>query len=155
MMRPNPALVLVVIGLAGCASGTPKQDATALAGGITGGIVGSQFGNGTGKAAATGAGALLGALVGREIARELDERDRVLTAEAEFDALDTGQPGVAREWRNPANEHRGQVTPGQAYSVNNYVCRDYTDRIYIDDKQPMQAHATACRQPDGSWRPLS
>ncbi|MDR3373152.1 MAG: glycine zipper 2TM domain-containing protein [Ancalomicrobiaceae bacterium] len=154
-MKFNPVIVLALIGLVGCTPGAPKQDAGTLAGGLTGGLVGSQFGTGTGKILTTGAGALFGALLGSEIGRELDERDRTLTAEAEFDALETGQPGVAREWRNPANDHHGQVTPGPSYSVNNYVCRDFSDRVYVSDRQPAQSHATACRQPDGSWRPLS
>ncbi|MDR3494090.1 MAG: glycine zipper 2TM domain-containing protein [Ancalomicrobiaceae bacterium] len=154
-MKSSPMIVLALVGLVGCAPGASKQEAGTLVGGVTGGILGAQFGNGSGKVLAAGAGALLGALVGSEIGRGLDERDRILAAEAEFDALDSGQPGVAREWRNPASDHHGQVTPGPTYSVNNYVCRDYADRVYVGDKQPVQAHGTACRQPDGSWRPLS
>lgn len=102
-----------------------------------------------------GQGATLGALLASEAGRLLDDRDRVLAGEAEHDALQFGQAGTAREWKNPASGRAGAVTPGPAYSVNQYTCRDYTHRLAVAAGKADLVRATACRQPDGSWRPIA
>ena len=48
----------------------------------------------------------------------------------------------------------GEVTPGPRYKVNDYDCRDYTHTVDIDG-QPQTARGTACRQPDGTWKPVT
>jgi surface antigen len=100
-----------------------------------------------------GLGATLGAILGSDAGRGLDERDRALSADAEYDALQYGAAGSARDWKNSVSGHSGAVTPGPAYSVNQYTCRDYTHRIQVGSKEEV-IRSTACRQPDGSWRPL-
>lgn len=100
-----------------------------------------------------GSGATLGLVLATEAGRGMDERDRQLSAEAEYEALQYGQAGTAREWTNPKSGRSGAVTPGPAYSVNEYTCRDYSHRVVAGSKQDM-VRSTACRQADGSWRPL-
>ncbi|MEJ1158018.1 RT0821/Lpp0805 family surface protein [Prosthecomicrobium sp. N25] len=100
-----------------------------------------------------GLGSTLGAILGSDAGRGLDERDRSLSADAEYDALQYGAAGAAKEWKNTLSGHSGIVTPGPAYSVNQYTCRDYTHRIVVGPKEEV-VRSTACRQPDGSWRPL-
>jgi surface antigen len=125
-------VVMVTVWLAGCGGGTDEKPS------------GDRF----------GLGATLGALLGSETGRALDDKDRALSADAEYDALQYGQPGTAREWKNPQNGHSGSVTPGPAYSVNQYTCRDYTHKVVLTAAKQEVVRSTACRQPDGSWRPL-
>lgn len=139
--------------LAGCADNGPKQNLGAVTGALAGGLVGSQFGGGSGKVLATVAGAGIGALIGSDIGRQLDDRDREVAMQAEYDALETGPAGSARQWRGQSGRYTGSITPGPAYAVNQYTCRDYTHTIYVDGR-PQTLRGTACRQPDGSWRPL-
>jgi surface antigen len=101
-----------------------------------------------------GAGATLGLVLATEIGKRFDDRDRILSAVAEYDALQSSPAGAALDWRNPATGRGGTVTPGAAYSVNQYTCRDYAHRVMADGKQEA-VRGTACRQPDGSWRPLT
>ena len=44
--------------------------------------------------------------------------------------------------------------PGPSYEDNGRSCRSYTHTIYIDGR-PQTARGTACRNPDGTWTPLS
>ena len=73
-----------------------NQDAGTVVGAVAGGIIGNQFGKGGGQVAATLAGAVVGGIVGNEIGRSLDERDRQLAREAEYDAWERGPPGRPR-----------------------------------------------------------
>jgi surface antigen len=148
---------LIVIGtlaglLAACAGSESKPSLGSVAGTLTGGLVGSS--SSASKPTSTGAAPLLAAWAGSAVGRQLDDADRRLVAEAEFEALESGVAGTSREWKNGASGHRGSVTPGPAYSVNQYTCRDYVDQITVDGKTDT-VRSTACRQPDGSWRPIS
>lgn len=141
------------LGLVACTDTGPKQGIGTVAGAVAGGVIGSQFGAGSGQLAATAAGAVIGSLIGSEIGRSLDERDRAAAYNAEYRALEYSRSGQATAWENPDTGNRGNVVPGPAYSINNAQCRDYTHTIYIDG-QPEVARGTACRQPDGTWRPV-
>jgi surface antigen len=137
--------------LAACADSGPKSNFGSVAGTLSGGLIGSSS-----RAAepAPGAAPLLAAWTGSAAGARLDDADRRLVSQAEYDALESTAAGASREWRNPANGHRGSVSPGPAYSVNQYTCRDYVDQITVDGRTDT-VRATACRQPDGSWRPIS
>ena len=106
---------------------------------------------GKGNVAATVAGAVVGGIVGSEIGKSLDERDRRYAEEAEYDALERGQSGVSRQWRDPDTGHYGDVVPSRPYKRGVADCRDYTHTIYIDGR-PKQMRGTACRGSDGSWK---
>lgn len=144
--------ILVALGLSACGPSGPNKADTGLAvGAIAGGILGNQVGKGTGRALATVTGALVGGIVGHEIGRSLDEQDRMLAREAEFEALERGQSGVARVWRNPDNGRYGEVVPSRPYKRGPQDCRDYAHTVYIDGR-PEVMRGTACRNGDGSWR---
>lgn len=153
-----PLKIIIATGvaglvLAGCQSG-PKQGFGQVAGGVTGALIGSQFGSGSGKLAATALGAVVGTMVGGEIGRQLDEADQRALYEAQYRALEYGNPGTPVAWQNPGSGHYGEVVPGAGYKVNAYNCRDYTNTIFIDG-QPQVARGTACREPDGTWKPVA
>jgi len=144
--------LLVAFALAGCVGG--KQGAGTLAGATAGALAGNQVGSGKGKTAATIGGAVLGALVGSEIGRKLDENDRQAIAQAEYQALESAGPNRPVAWDNPRSGHRGQVSAGPAYFVNERNCRDYSHTLYVDGK-PEILRGTACRSPEGNWQNVS
>lgn len=147
-------VVPVIAGLAACSSdgtGINKSEGGTVLGAVAGGLVGNQIGKGRGNVLATVAGAVVGGIVGSEIGRNMDQRDRQLAQEAEFEALERGSSGVSRQWRNPDNGRYGDVVPSKPYKIGANDCRDYTHTIYVDGR-PQQMRGTACRNPDGTWR---
>lgn len=147
-------IVPVIAGLAACSSpdgSFSKADSGLVLGGIAGGVVGNQIGKGRGNVLATVAGAVAGGLIGSEIGRQLDQRDRQLAQEAEYDALERGQSGVSREWRNPDSGRYGEIVPSKPYKRGAEDCRDFTHTVYIDGR-PERMRGTACRNPDGTWQ---
>lgn len=137
--------------LAGCGPDGPnKADTGLVVGAVAGGLLGNQVGGGSGKIAATALGAVVGGIVGSEIGRSLDQQDRLLAQQAEYEALERGPSGVSRQWRNPDNGRYGEITPTRPYKRGTVDCRDYTHKIYIDGK-PQALRGTACRNPDGTW----
>ena len=134
--------------LAGCAN---KSEAGLGTGAVIGGVIGNQFGKGSGKVLGTVAGAFIGGVIGNDIGRQLDQRDRMLAQEAEFDAFERGPPRQPYRWRNPDNGRYGEVVPMEPYRRGGYDCRDYTHTIYINGR-PQAMRGTACRNPDGTWR---
>jgi surface antigen len=146
------AVALVPVLLAGCSGDGPnKQDAGLAVGAVAGGILGNQIGKGSGRVAATAIGAVIGGIVGSEVGRSMDQQDRMLAQQAEFDALERGQSGVVRQWKNPDNGRFGEVVPSRPYKRNAADCRDYTHKIYLDNGQPQVMRGTACRNQDGTW----
>ncbi|MGL4395562.1 MAG: RT0821/Lpp0805 family surface protein [Hyphomicrobium sp.] len=153
-MRSARYIVLISAALLTTAcgpNGPNKSDTGLVLGGIAGGVVGNQIGKGRGNVLATVAGAVIGGVVGSEIGRTMDQRDRELAQEAEFDALERGSSGVSRQWRNPDNGRYGEVVPSKPYKRGPEDCRDYTHTIYIDGR-PQQMRGTACRASDGTWK---
>lgn len=141
--------------LAGCSNGQGGVDNTGtglVLGSIAGGVLGNSIGKGEGgKVAATIGGAVIGGIVGSQIGQSLDERDRRYAQEAEFDALERGQSGTARQWRDPDTGHYGEIVPSRPYKRGVADCRDYTHKVYIDGR-PQEMHGTACRNSDGTWQ---
>ncbi|MBA2124679.1 hypothetical protein DLM45_00345 [Hyphomicrobium methylovorum] len=154
MRVPRFAIPMMAVALlAGCSNGQGGIDNSntgLVLGSVAGGVVGNQIGKGRGNVLATVAGAVVGGIVGSEIGRKMDERDRQLAQEAEFDALERGQSGVSRQWRDPDSGHYGEVIPSRPYKRGVADCRDYTHTVYIDGR-PQQMRGTACREPDGRW----
>ena len=147
-----PALAVVSLTLAACSANGPNRADTGLGiGAITGGILGSTVGRGRGRVAATVVGAAIGGIVGSEIGRSLDEHDRRLAMEAEYDALERGGSGRARVWRSERDGTYGEIVPSRPYRQGDFDCRDYTHTIYVSGR-PEVMRGTACRNPDGTWR---
>ena len=146
------AVVLFVsLGLAGCSGQSlTREDTGAGVGAIAGGLLGSTVGHGRGRVAATVVGADIGGVIGSKIGRDMDERDRRLAEDAEFDALERGGSGRARVWRNEANGNYGEIVPSRPYRRGEYDCRDYVHTVYMRGR-PETMRGTACRNPDGTW----
>ncbi len=150
-----PVVILPLsLALAACSGGPESRVSNAGfgtgAGMIIGGVAGSQFGKGNGRIVGTLAGVVAGGIIGNSIGRRLDERDRILAQEAEFDALERGEPGFPRRWSNPDNRHYGEIVPATPYQRAGLDCRDYVHTVYIDGS-PETLRGTACRNRDGSW----
>ena len=147
-------LVTALVGslaLMGCET---NQDAGTVTGAVVGGIIGNQFGSGGGRVAATLAGAVVGGIVGNEIGRKLDDRDRQLAREAEYDAWERGPPRQPVRWRNPNNGRYGEVVAEDYYDRGGYRCRNFVHRVFIEGREQVM-RGTACRNPDGTWTQVS
>jgi surface antigen len=144
------AAVAAFAPLGACGPDASKADTGTLFGAITGGIIGNQFGKGSGKVASTFAGAVVGGIVGNSIGRDLDERDRILARDAEYDAWERGTPGRPVRWSNPANGRYGDVVAEDYYDRGGSRCRNFVHTVYIDGR-PQSMRGTACRNPDGTW----
>ena len=133
--------------LAACSGpgNAPKQDQGLVAGAIAGGVLGSQIGRGKGSVVATVLGAVVGGVVGSEIGRSLDERDRRLAQQAEFDAFERGVSDRPVRWQNPDNGRYGEVVPGPSFRRGPQDCRPYTHTVYISGR-PQAMRGTACRK---------
>ncbi len=151
------AIALLGAAAAGC-SGNPgiqKQEFGTVAGATTGAIIGSQFGSTTGDRVAAGvAGALIGGLIGNRIGAAMDDDDKKHAYVAQIQALESGPSGAPVSWRNPDSGRYGSIVPGPAYQQQGLNCRHYTHTIYLDGT-PQTARGAACRNPDGSWTPVS
>jgi surface antigen len=147
--------LLAVAFFAGCSNGQGGVDNTGtglVLGSIAGGVLGNSIGKGDGgKVAATIGGAVIGGIVGSQIGKSLDERDRRYAQDAEYDALERGQSGTPRQWRDPDTGHYGEIIPSRPYKRGVADCRDYTHKVYIDGR-PQEMHGTACRSSDGQWQ---
>ncbi len=154
------AVALVGVTVAACSgnpeTGTgPKENTGTLVGALSGAFIGSQFGGGPGErmAAAMG-GALIGGMIGNRIGAAMDDDDKQRAYAAQIQALESGASGAPVAWRNPDSGRYGSVVPGPAYQQQGMSCRQYTHTIYIDGR-PQTARGAACRNPDGTWNPVS
>jgi surface antigen len=84
----------------------------------------------------------------------LDSRDRPAAGAAHQRALQFGEPGAPVAWRNPETGHHGTIVPGPAYQSNGQTCREFSHTIYVDNR-PQTGRGSSCRNPDGTWTPLS
>src|SRR5690349_11641614 len=163
-MSTSKLIAIAVAGmtLAGCAGspdGTgpgPRENTGTLLGAGSGALLGAAVaGGGTGNRLAGAAiGGLLGGLIGNRIGASLDDADRERAYAAQMDALERGPSGAPVSWKNPDSGRYGTVVPGPANAEAGRNCRSYTHTIYIDGK-PQTARGTACRNPDGTWAPIS
>jgi surface antigen len=126
-----------------------------LVGAAVGGLVGSQIGGGTGNKIAIGAGVVAGGFLGNQVGKSMDCQDQQYHYDTTQNALETQKVGTASTWNNPDSGHSGEITPTRTYtSSDGQPCRDFTQTIYIDGEAE-EVNGTACRQDDGSWKPIS
>ncbi|MFZ5609923.1 MAG: RT0821/Lpp0805 family surface protein [Pseudomonadota bacterium] len=146
-LRPLLAGALILGLLGGC-----DMDGRTL-----GAIGGAAAGAGLGKAAGGGTlgiilGAAAGAWLGGEIGKSLDERDRHAMHTTTQAALDSSPAGTTSRWSNPQSGNSGTVTPQQSFTnAEGAECREFQQTVSAGGKTET-GYATACRQPDGSWK---
>lgn len=147
-------VALFAVLTTGCATmeANPKTTIGAVGGGALGGLIAGAAGaNPAAIAAATIGGILVGGLVGNL----LDERDKRLAAQAAQKAFESAPTGQAVAWQNPDSGHSGTVTVTKTYqATSGSYCRQYETSVNIGGKLE-NAHGTACRQPDGTWKIVS
>src|SRR5262245_28218177 len=95
-------------GIPGGAPGFSKSRVGTGLGAIGGAVIGYQFG-GSPAGHATGAviGSLLGAGIGHAIGSSLDRADMTYYNQAQYNALESGQPGQTLPWNNPQTGNSG------------------------------------------------
>ena len=150
--KKSSALLALVLALAGCAEDPgPKTGAGIATGALTGGLIGAATGRGPGPVFA---GAVIGGIVGGAIGNALDAEDRRRAYMAEMQALEYGGPGAPVGWRGEHGAY-GTIVAGPPYPQGGYErCREYSHTIYVQGR-PQTARGVACRNPDGSWTPIS
>jgi surface antigen len=96
-------------------------------------------------------GAVIGGILAHRVARGMDEADRRMAAEAEYQAMEFGEPGTSTAWENPATQHRGVIVPEKPYPQGDEYCRAYTHTVDLGGAGDT-IRDIACRTPDGVWR---
>lgn len=120
-----------------------------LVGALIGGLLGQAAGDD--DAGATIAGVIIGGALGASLTRDLDCEDRSYAYRSYYDGFNSGRPGSYHRWRNPYNQHRGEVRIDGYYAdPAGFRCTTFTQTIYIDGR-PRTGVGRACRQPDGTW----
>lgn len=143
----NVIATAAVVFTAACTSGGGERG-SGVPGANSGVVIGSEVASGAGEVPL---GAVQGGLLGADIGRSLDEGDRQLAAQAEYEALEYGRAGRPARWRSPDTGNRGEIVVGPGYEVNRLDCREYSHTVFIGGR-PRLAKGTACRQPDSTWR---
>ncbi|MFC4626110.1 hypothetical protein ACFO1V_13000 [Daeguia caeni] len=87
-------------------------------------------------------------------ANSLSAADRQKALEAEYRALEYSPAGRVVEWTGRGGSN-GDVTAAQPYQVGSQNCRQYTHSFSIAGGAVQTMRGTACRNPDGSWTPLT
>jgi surface antigen len=95
-------------------------------------------------------GAVIGGILGQKIARRMDAEDRRMAADAEYHALEFGQPGSSTAWENPVTHHHGVIVPDKPYPQGDEYCRGFAHNVDLGDAGDT-FRGIACRKPDGTW----
>jgi surface antigen len=98
--------------------------------------------------------ALRGGLVARVPGLKISKSDRVRALEAEYKALESAPSGQKVLW-DGAGGMRGEVIAAVPYQVGSQNCRQYVHTLSVNGGAPLVARGAACRNPNGSWTPLS
>lgn len=145
-MKIRSAFLCGLLAVSGCAT-------TGLGGGGQGATSASVPAPG-GKPAATTISAVGGGLVSGSIGQGLTDREKRSGLEAEYKALEYTASGQKVTWKSDRSNHYGEVVAAQPYRVGSQDCRQYTHTVYTGGAG-QTARGTACRNPDGSWTPLT
>src|SRR6188472_2657992 len=144
-MKVQVAIVAAAMALSGCST-------IGLGGGRTATPAPAASGRATPAAPETIISAMDGGLIGGSIGSNLSRSDRRTALQAEYRALEYTPAGNAVDWAG--SNGSGSVTAAQPYRVGSQDCRQYTHSVTVSGQKQM-ARGTACRNPDGSWTPLT
>ncbi len=142
----------LTLSLAGCQTPPDKQQTGTVVGGVLGGVLGAQVGKGSGRTAAIIVGTLAGAVIGGSVGASMDQTDQLKAQQA----LENNRTNQVSNWHNPDTGRDVTVQPTRTYTsgTTGQTCREYTTTVTVDGKK-QQAHGTACRESDGSWKIVS
>lgn len=148
-MRLRVAVLAGLVAVSGCST-------TGLGGsaGFVPAPSGGSTGASSGKVAAGIINAMDGGLIGGSIGNGLSDSDRRRALEAEYRALEYGQGGQTIAWKGELTGRSGEVVAAQPYRVGSQDCRQYSQTVFTSGT-PLISRGTACRNPDGSWTPLT
>ncbi|MGL4198283.1 MAG: hypothetical protein ACRCSX_11035 [Allorhizobium sp.] len=127
------ATALVSLALAGCTTSGGGRTATAKAN------------------SAVYIAALQGGIVART-GVELSRSETQRALEAEYRALEAAPGGQPVTWAS--GDVRGEVVAAAPYQVGQQNCRQFTHKV-VNGTRELQARGAACRNPNGTWTPLS
>jgi len=97
--------------------------------------------------------ALDGGLVSQIQGANLGAEDRKLALQAEYKALEDAPGGQPVPWSG-ATGVSGTVVAATPYQVGTQNCRQYTQTVSVDGRS-LIARGAACRNPNGTWTPLT
>jgi surface antigen len=130
---------------------TGPDPAGVIAGALIGGLIGNAIGGRGNRTGPTVAGVVVGGALGAALTSNLDCEDRSYAYRTYYDGFNSGRPGARYEWRNPRNDHRGELRVDRYYNdPDGFRCANFTQTVYIDGR-PREVRGRACRQPDGTW----
>ena len=98
----------------------------------------------------------IAALQGGIVARsgvELNKSDLQRALEAEYRALEAARGGQPVAWSGRGVS--GEVVAAAPYQVGSQNCRQYTHTLTLEGNKQAVARGAACRNPNGSWTPLT
>lgn len=98
--------------------------------------------------------AMAGGLVGGPIGADLSRAEKSRALEAEYRALESTPSGQKVAWSGGNADRYGEVAAAQPYRVGSQDCRQYSQTVFTEQGS-QTARGTACRNPDGSWTPLT
>jgi surface antigen len=109
---------------------------------------GPEGAHGTTQAPAPVGSVAVGAFLENSVSAYMDRNDMLKTAQV----LETTRNGQVTTWRNRDTGQWYTVTPTRMYDGPSGPCREFTTIARLDDGRHKMVHATACRQPDGTWK---
>lgn len=66
------------------------------------------------------------------------------------EALENGDPGETYRWENRETGHSGTITPENAFSIEDRLCRNYSETVRAaNDAASYDGYA--CRTGEGAW----
>jgi surface antigen len=80
-----------------------------------------------------------------------NDADMRLMFEAGRAALDSGEPGAMREWRNEKTRHSGRITVQRQFTFETRDCR----RLQVENRarsMESQTVLSVCRDLKGAWK---
>lgn len=89
-----------------------------------------------------------------DIITQMNTATKDAALQAEYQALEYTPAGQKVTWGEAGAPLRGEVAASQPYRVGSQDCRQYTHTVYTGGA-PVASRGTACRNPDGSWTPLT
>ena len=146
LMMYGLAAIFAAATMASCTPGNNTGGAT-MTGAALGGLLGGAITQGDNKWAGALAGALIGGAVGNQVGKKMDAQDKANMQSA----ITTTPVNQQAQWTNQQTDITYKVTPVKEYKTGDQYCREYTTSVKVDD-QWQDAHGTACREPDGTWK---